>query len=100
MDVLAQAKHHWEAYWGCLADDQRLRLAGMEAELRSITQKISHGLWTWVTTAINDFAIEQEGQCQCGRRRERRNGTVSVTVLGEDIDFRCTYLYCRHSKKT
>jgi hypothetical protein len=98
-DVLAQAKHHWAAYWGCLADDQRLRLAGMEAELRSITQKISHGLWTWVATALNGFAIEQEGQCKCGRRRERRNDTVSVTVLGEDIDFRCTYLYCRHCRQ-
>ena len=32
-DLIAQAKPIWPAYWGSLADDQRLRLSGMAAQI-------------------------------------------------------------------
>lgn len=98
-ELIGCAKEIWTKYWGALPDEQRLRLAGMEEELRGITRGVEEGLWALVGEELDKLAIELEGQCPCGRRRERRKGSVELDLLGHRIEFACTYLYCRSCHK-
>lgn len=95
-EMIGCAKEIWTRYWKALPDEQRLRLAGMEEELRGITRGVEKGLWALVAERLDELAIELEGQCHCGRRRERRKDSVKLDILGHQVRFLCTYLYCRH----
>ncbi len=95
-EMIGCAKQIWTRYWGTLPDDQRLRLSGMEEELRGISRGIEGGLWALVAERSDRLAIEVEGECGCGRRRERRKDSVGLDLLGHRVEFSCTYLYCRH----
>jgi len=94
-EMIGYAKAIWSRYWQSLPDEQRLRLAGMEGELRGITRGIEEGLWALVAERLDELGSELEGQCSCGRRRERRNDSVELDLLGHRVSFSCTYLYCR-----
>ena len=98
-ELLDQASQVWERYWRCLADNQRLRLAGMEEELRAITRGVEEGLWALLAERLDELAVALEKQCSCGRQRERRNDTVAIDVLGHRCEFPCSYLYCRRCHK-
>jgi hypothetical protein len=95
-EFLSHAKQIWAPYWATLADEQRLRLSGMEAELTQIISLLREGLWALVNESLESYADEAEGRCGCGRRRERRRGSMSVDVLGSRTKFACSYFYCRH----
>lgn len=97
--LIGCAKNVWTGYWSSLPDEQRLRLAGIEEELRAITSELEAGLWALAAAALDALAIELEGQCSCGRRRERRKDAVVLDVLGHRVPFPCTYLYCRTCRK-
>ncbi len=93
--LIGCAKELWTRYWESLPDEQRLRLAGMEEELRGITRGIEGGLWALVGEHLDRLAIELEGECGCGRRREPRKDSIDLDLLGHRVAFSCTYLYCR-----
>ncbi len=95
-ELIGQAKQCWEQYWRALPDEQRLRLGGMEEELRGVVRGLEGGLWALLAEHLDDLAIELAGECGCGRRRERRKGSVEIDLLGHRGKFSCTYLYCRH----
>jgi hypothetical protein len=97
-DLIGCAKGLWTKYWGALPDEQRLRLAGMEEELRGITRGLEKGLWVLLAEHLDALAVELEGQCRCGRQREKRRGSLELDVLGRRTPFACTYLYCRHCR--
>jgi hypothetical protein len=90
------AKEIWTKYWRALPDEQRLRLAGMEEEIRCISRGLERGLWALVAEHLEVLADQLEGRCECGRRRERRKDSVEIDLLGHRVEFPCTYLYCRH----
>lgn len=52
-DLIEQAKKNWAAYWDALADNQRLRLSGMEQELEAVLQQL-----------FNEFFIRFGPSCQ------------------------------------
>ena len=62
--LLISAKQIWEPLWKQLPDEQRFRLAGLEALMREITHQLVEGLWS--------VAALDAGQRACGRRREKR----------------------------
>jgi len=95
-ELIDHANQSWDRYWRLLPDQQRLRLAGMEQELRSILRGVEEGLWALLADRLDELAVALEGQCGCGRRRERRKDSIEVDVLGHRRTFACTYLYCRH----
>ena len=97
--LLDHAKTSFKAYWAELPDEQRLRLAGMEEELGAAVREVRSGLWKLVATYLDALAVELEGQCECGRRRERRRGSVRLSLRGHEGEFPCTYLYCRQCKR-
>jgi len=97
--LLDCAKNVWQGYWEALADEQRLRLAGMEQELREITRAVSEGLWALLAERLDMLAVEVAGRCECGRCRQRRQETVELELLGHRVGFPCTYLYCRACHK-
>ena len=97
-ELLQEAKPRWAQIWRELPDSQRLRLACMDDEVRGIVGEFQRGLWEMVGDSLNAWAVEQEGQCGCGRRRERRKDCVKLDVLGQRIPFPCTYLYCRAAR--
>ena len=94
-DLLDYAKQKWAGYWQTLPDEQRLRLGGMEEELRGITRAIEQGLWQILADELDRMGVALERECPCGRRRERRNDSVGLDILGHRIEFPCSYLYCR-----
>jgi len=94
-ELIGCAKEIWRKYWRALPDEQRLRLAGMEEELRGITRGVESGLWALVAERLDALAGELEGQCSCGRRREPRKGSMELELLAHRVEFPCTYLYCR-----
>jgi hypothetical protein len=94
-DLIGQAKKSWEQYWAFLADEDRLRLSGMEAELGRVLQELQRGLWGLLGQSLDALAIEVAGHCEAGCRRERRKDSVSVDVLGQRVELPCTYFYCR-----
>lgn len=94
-EMIEQAKSLWDRYWTTLPDEQRLRLAGMEAELLGIERELRRRLWGLVGASLEALAQEQVQSCRCGRRRERRAGSVTVDVLGEQLELPCSYFYCR-----
>jgi hypothetical protein len=63
------AKENWSGYWSSLPDHQRLRLAGLEEELRGITRQVEKQLWQLVAEQLDRLAREVEGRCGCGWRR-------------------------------
>ena len=93
--LLSSAKEIWAKYWHDLPDEQRLRLAGMEKELRAITRGVERGLWALLAEQLDKLAREVEGRCGCGRRREPRKKSIELDLLGHQVEFPCTYLYCR-----
>ncbi len=93
--LISCAKGCWTSYWGSLPDDQRLRLTSMEGAIRAITRGFEVGLWALLAEHLDELAVELEGQCHCGRRRERRKDFVELDLLGHRVRFPCTYLYCR-----
>jgi hypothetical protein len=93
-EMIEQAKPQWDRYWSSLPDAQRLRLAGMEAELLSIERELRRRLWSLVGASLESLAQEQVGSCRCGRRRERRAASVTLDVLGEHVELPCSYFYC------
>jgi hypothetical protein len=95
-ELIGQAKQSWDSYWRLLPDEQRLRLAGMEEELRSIVRGVEEGLWALLAERLDELAVALEGQCGCGRCRERRMDSIEIDILGHRCEFPCTYLYCRH----
>ena len=80
--LIGCAKELWARYWRELPDEQRLRLAGLEEELRGIMRGVESGLWALAAEHLDRLALELEGQCACGRRRERRKGSVGLDLLG------------------
>lgn len=96
--VLAEAKQSWEPLWKRLADEVRLRLAGLEALLRELTQQLVQGLWSLAMEALDAEAEQEAGRCSCGRRRERRKLSIELDVLGQKLTVPCTYFYCRRCK--
>ena len=94
-DLIAQAKSSWTQYWATLPDEQRLRLSGMEEELEQVGRQLVAGLWRLLGETLDAQAVDLEGRCACGYRRERRLETVGVDVLGHRIEFPCSYFYCR-----
>ena len=58
-EMIGCAKEIWTRYWGALPDEQRLRLAGMEEELRGITRGVESGLWALVAARLDQLAIER-----------------------------------------
>jgi len=98
-ELISRAKHNWTAYWRSLPDEQRLRLAAMEEEITSITQEVQQSLWSLLAEHLDRFAIEEHGQCACGRKREQRQKSFDIEILGLRCEMPCTYLYCRHCKK-
>ena len=99
-EILGEAKFQWAEYFSSLPDDKRLRLAGMEEEVQSISRKLGQGLWKLLADSLNTLAVELFGQCDCGLRRERHKGSVHLDVLGYRVEFPCTYLYCRRCKSS
>jgi len=93
--LLNSAKAVWTSYWRSLPDELRLRLAGMESEILAIKRELEAGLWALLAEELNALAVEVEGTCGCGRRRERRADSFEVDVLGHRVPFSGTYLYCR-----
>lgn len=94
-ELIAQAKHNWTSYWRALPDEERLRLAAMEDEITCITRALLRGLWSLLAEHLDRFAIEADGQCGCGRRRERRPNSFDIDILGLQCEIPCAYLYCR-----
>jgi len=94
-ELIHQAKQNWAAYWTTLPDEQRLRLSGMETELSAMSRQILEGLWRLLGESLDALAVEVAGQCKAGCRRERRQDSVTVDVLGHPIEIPCTYFYCR-----
>jgi hypothetical protein len=94
-DLITQAKSSWSQYWATLPDEQRLRVSGMEEELEQVGRELVAGLWRLLGETLDAQAVDLEGRCACGYRRERRQETVGVEVLGHHIEFPCSYLYCR-----
>lgn len=99
LGLLDAAQASFTDYWLELPDEDRLRLAGMEDEIRGITRRFEEGLWAVVAERLDILGIELEGTCSCGRCRERRKDSVEVDVLGHRVEFPCTYLYCRACHK-
>ena len=98
-ELLERASQSWDSFWRCLADEQRLRLAGMEKEFRGIVRGVEEGLWALLAERLDELGVALESHCSCGRRRERRNDTVGIDVLGHRCTFPCSYLYCRRCHK-
>jgi hypothetical protein len=97
--IIDSAKKFWKPYFGQLADENRLRLAGIEAEVRSVTQLFVQELWQLVTTHLDEVGEKTCRDCGCGKRRERRTSQVEIEVLGLKVRFDCPYYYCRHCKQ-
>jgi len=93
--MIAFAKTIWSQFWQALPDEQRLRLGGMEEEIRAVSRSLEEGIWAIFAESLDKLAIELSGQCECGQRRERRSDSVEVALLGYRVRFPCTYLYCR-----
>ena len=93
--LLDFAKTIWRKYWRSLPDEQRLRLASMESEIQTIKRDFEAGLWRLLAEELDVLAIEVEGTCGCGRRRERRTDSFEIHLLGHLVRFSSTYLYCR-----
>ena len=81
-ELIGQAKQCWEQYWRALPDEQRLRLGGMEEELRGVVRGLEGGLWSLLAEHLDGLAIELAGECDCGRRCERRKDSVEIDLLG------------------
>lgn len=94
-ELIGQAKQIWTAYWAALPDEQRLRLSGMEEELGAISRQLRRGLWALLGQSLDALAVEVAGHCESGCRRERRKDSISVDVLGDQVEIPCTYFYCR-----
>ncbi len=86
-------------YWLELPDEQRLRLGGMEEELGAVFEKVEAGLWQLVAEHVDTLAVQLHGQCGCGRLFEKRKDSVKLCVLGHNVAFPCTYLYCRRCRR-
>ena len=56
-ELIGCAKEIWRKYWRALPDEQRLRLAGREEELRGITRGVLSGLWALVAEATEGNAF-------------------------------------------
>ena len=53
-ELIGQAKRSWEAFWTTLPDDQRLRLSGIEDEVRAISRQIGCDLWLLVGQSLEN----------------------------------------------
>jgi len=96
--LLVLAKQIWGPLWQQLPDEQRLRLAGLEAVMREVVRELVQGLWSVAMAALDAEAEQEAGRCACGRRRERRKLSIELDVLGLKVTVPCTYFYCRHCK--
>jgi hypothetical protein len=80
--MLQIAKTHWASHWDRTGDEQRLRLAGIEQEMRKIVSALVEGLWEVMAGYLDAVAEGQSRMCGCGRRCERQNHDLRLTVLG------------------
>jgi hypothetical protein len=94
-DLIGQAKQQWNVYWAALPDEQRLRLSGMEEEIEQITRGLQKRLWRLLGESLDALAQKLEGRCECHYRRERRCDSITIDVLGEQVELPCAYFYCR-----
>lgn len=94
-ELITQAKSQWSDFWSALPDETRLRLAGLEAEIEAMGRAVVDALWGLASESLALLAAEQAGCCACGRRRERREGSVALDVLGRRVELACPYFYCR-----
>jgi hypothetical protein len=97
--MLQIAKTHWASHWDRTGDEQRLRLAGIEQEMRKIVSALVEGLWEVMAGYLDAVAEGQSRMCGCGRRCERQNHDLRLTVLGIAVLFSVPYFYCRVCKK-
>jgi hypothetical protein len=81
---------------GCLAMEERYRLAGLEAFIRYVMAKLLEGIWQKIESFLEREAWAKARICTCGRQCETQSRLVRVKVLGLTLTLRCTYFYCRH----
>jgi hypothetical protein len=86
----------WQPLWKSLPDEERLRLAGLEAVVREMVGQFVQGLWSLAMEAIDAEAEREAARCSCGLRRERRKVSIEVDLLSLKVTVPCTYFYCRH----
>jgi hypothetical protein len=94
-ELLECAKRYWDAFWSQQPDENRLRLSSMESELGAITQQLQKGLWELLAQRLDELGRDLEGRCGCGYRRECRQDSIDVDVVGHRVTFPCSYFYCR-----
>ena len=98
-EILELAKSRWESHWDRLPDEQRLRLAGIEREIRTMATALLEGLWALMSEYLDNLAEGQCRDCSCGNRCERQNHTVRQKVLGVEVNVSVPYFFCRTCKK-
>lgn len=94
-ELIAGAKPQWLDFWSGLPDATRLGLAGLEAEIEAVGRAVVDALWGLASESLAARAAEQAGSCDCGRRRERRDGSIALDVLGRRVELSSPYFYCR-----
>jgi len=80
---------------GALANEQRLRLAGLESFVRSLCVEMLEGTWRLIGQYLDAEAECQARVCRCGKRCEARSDDIAIKVLGATVRFGCKYFYCR-----
>ncbi len=82
-DLRDCAKPKLLAYFEALPPERGMRLDGIEAELRSLTEEMSRRWWEVVLGGLQQRAEQQAGTCaMCQRRCSREEQQGSVVVLG------------------
>lgn len=98
-DLHDSAKPKLLAYFEALPPESGMRLDGIEAELRSLTEEMSRRWWEVVLGGLQQRAEQQAGTCStCQRRCSREEQQVSVVVLGQTVAVPVVYYYCRRCR--
>jgi hypothetical protein len=82
------------------ADEAILRLNAAEQLVSRLLDAVRGALWEGILAFWKQRAEQVAGDCAtCGRRCERAEHTVHVTVSEQSLSVGCVYFYCRHCRR-